>query len=152
MQSPRCKKLFSFTCKNELTLCRTLKLFLFSDPAMLCWSTRLANISLFSDTWMPTLFPNTDISSTFWPITHKLFGPIFTGFPAGNPASFADNSFSCCCWLHLSVKMFADPSPLDVLICDPESLLLKVLISLIFTCTPKLNVSFLLSGLELIVS
>lgn len=65
MQSPLCRKLFSLTCKNEFTLCLTLKLFLPTVPVLCCCSNLFANISLFYDTWIPTLLPNTEISSTF---------------------------------------------------------------------------------------
>ena len=151
MQSPRCRKLFSFTCKNEFTLCLTLKLFLPVLEGMLfCWSNLFAKIYLFYDTWMPTLLPNTDIYYTFCPITHKLLGPIFSGLPPGNPLSLAYNSFSCC-WLFLSVNIL--PNPLDGNIWPPESLLLIIDDSLRLTWIPKLKVSFFLAlSKELIVS
>lgn len=103
MQSPLCKKLFSFTCKNEFTLWRTLKVFLIAFG-----SCRLPNIYLFSETWIPTVVPKTEISSTFWPITHKLLGPKFIGFVRGKPESF-DEIKGFCCWEFLSVSTFPNP-------------------------------------------
>lgn len=114
IQSPLCKKLFSFTCKNELTLWRTLKVFLIA-----LGSLRLVNISLFYETWIPTVVPKTEISSTFCPITHKLLGPKFIGFVSGKPVNFDEISGFCCCPF-LSVKTF--PKLLNDPNC-PESLL-----------------------------
>lgn len=60
IQSPLCKKLFYLTCKYELTFWRTLKVFL-----TVLISHLLPKIYLFYETWIPTVKPNTEISSTF---------------------------------------------------------------------------------------
>lgn len=110
MQSPLCKKLFSFTCKNVFTLWRTLNVFLIAFGSCCCL---LLNIYLFYETWMPTVVPNTEISYTFWPITHKLFTPKFNGFVNGKPFSFdAINGFYCKLFLYVSTlpKPFDEPN------------------------------------------
>lgn len=128
MQSPLCKKLFSFTCKKEFTLWRTLKFFLPPFPSCL-----LLKISLFYDTWIPTFVPKIEISYTFWPITHNLFGPKCIALVTGNPLNFeVINEIGCCPFL--SVKTC--PSPFSDHKC-PESLLAMLKESTKFIWTPN---------------
>lgn len=142
IQSPLCKKLFYFTCKYELTFWRTLKVFL-----TVLISHLLPKIYLFSETWIPTVVPKTEISSTFWPITHKLFGPKLICLVKGKPVSFDEiNGFGC--WPFLSVKTF--PNPFDESNC-PESLLVIGYVSTKLAWITKDLYSFL-CWLELIVS
>jgi len=135
MQSPLCKKLFYFTCKNEFILCRTLKLFLFAEE-LFPFSKRFANIYLFYVTWIPIVFPKIDIYYTFWPITHKLFTKEGGCLPT--PFNFAWIN----CWLFRYVRTV--PNPFEEFNWIPESLRLRYPASftLILAWTPKLTVYF----------
>ena len=68
-QSPRFRKLFSFTCRTPLFLKVTLQLFL----RLCCWRRFWVNV-LFMSTWMFTFEPITVRSSyIFWPQIKRPF-------------------------------------------------------------------------------